>query len=117
VSTFLHRRSERGNTILVLNSSKVATSINYYTLEALPRSWLARSGLWRRFPKDFPHVEFTLEADHAGITVPGYGQAALHFSQQDHFNWTKRTADLYLRVWTTARKRPYSFLVAHRDLG
>lgn len=106
---------ERGNTILILNSSKIPTTINYYQLEALPPSRLARWHIWRRFPAGFSHVEFTLEADHAKVEVPAHGQAALVFDQQDHFRWSRRDDDLYLRIWTSGRARPYSFLVAKAD--
>ncbi|MDP2332157.1 MAG: hypothetical protein Q8M19_15835 [Reyranella sp.] len=113
ISTSFTSDPNRGSTILILNSSKVGTTINYYTLEALPPSWLRRRGWWRRFPEGHDHVEFTLEAEHVKIEVPGYGQGMIKFSEADHFQWgVKRTDDLYLRVWTSTREAPFSFLVA-----
>jgi len=100
-----------GNTVTILNSSKVGTSIYYLTLEALPPTRLNR--LLRRFPVGFAHKEFDLEYDTAKIDVPAYGQASLPFTDDDHFAWgASRTTDLYLRIWTTARRRPINFLVA-----
>lgn len=100
-----------GNTVTILNSSKVGTNIYYLTLEALPPTWLNR--LWPRFPEGFAHKEFDLEYDTANIEVPGYGQARLPFTDNDHFTWgASRTTDLYLRIWTTAHRRPINFLVA-----
>lgn len=103
----------RGNTILILNSSKVGTTIHSYSLEALPRSWMRRSGWWRRFSAGCKYVEFDLEDRHSKVEVPAYGQAAIPFAEADHFQWgVKRVDDLYLRIWTSTRDRPYSFLVA-----
>ena len=100
-----------GNTLTILNSSKVGTSIYNLTLEALPPTRLNR--LWPRFPDGFAHVEFDLEDGSAKIDVPAYGQASLPFTDDDHFTWgVSRTTDLYLRIWTTARRRPINFLVA-----
>jgi hypothetical protein len=103
---------EQGNMIVILNSSKVGTSIYYYSLEALPPTWLNRR--WQRFPEDFAgHVEFDLEFRPVKIEVAAYGQANLLFADVDHFRWGKsRTDDLYLRLWTSARRRPINFLVA-----
>jgi hypothetical protein len=100
-----------GNTVTILNSSKVGTSIYYLTLEALPPTRLNR--LWPRFPDGFAHKEFDLEDGFANIDVPAYGQASLPFTDDDHFAWgVSRTTDLYLRIWTTARRWPINFLVA-----
>src|SRR5882757_6309183 len=65
-----------GNTLTILNSSKVGTSIYNLTLEALPPTRLNR--LWPRFPDGFAHVEFDhLEDGSTKIDVPAYGQASL----------------------------------------
>jgi hypothetical protein len=98
-----------GNTILVLNSSKVPTNIYSYSLEALPPTWLNRR--FQRFT-GWENVEFSLEADTANIPVPAHGQAALHFREQDHFYWgARRKDDLYLRLWIVGRGRSLNFLV------
>jgi hypothetical protein len=99
-----------GNTITILNSSKVGTIIYYFSLEALPPTRLNR--LWPRFPQGFDHKEFDLEYSTVKIEVPAYGLANLNFAHADHFNWgVSRTHDLYLRIWTTARRRPMNFFV------
>lgn len=104
---------ERGNTVLILNSSKVGTTINDYTLDALPPRWWSRVGLWRRFGAGLSTSEFHLEDRGCEIVVPGHGHAPISFAYQDHFIWgARRKDDLYLRIWTSARDTPYSFLIA-----
>jgi hypothetical protein len=110
ISCSLTSDPDRGSTITILNSSKVGTSIHYYQLEALPKSRLNR--WWPRFPKGWEHIEFSLEEQTVNIPVPPHGHADIHFEGQDHFNWgASRTDDLYLRIWTAFRDRPYTFFV------
>lgn len=97
-----------GNTITVLNSSKVGTSIHYYMLAALPK-WWRMSPI---FPDRRAHIEFSLEQSNVNIAVPPHGHVDIEFRGEHHFNWgVSRTDDLYLRVWTAFRKKPYTFLV------
>lgn len=110
ISRSLISDPDRGNTISILNSSKVGTSIHYYQLEALPKSWLNR--LWPRFSQGGSHIEFSLDERTANIAVPPHGHANILFEGQDHFNWgISRTDDLYLPIWTASRDRPYTFFV------
>lgn len=104
---------ERGNTVLILNSSKVGTTINDYTLEAVPPSWRNRLRLGPRFGPEYSQNEFHLEDRGCEIVVPPHGQASISFAYQDHFIWgARRKNDLYLRIWTSTRHAPYSFLIA-----
>src|SRR5262245_39749628 len=98
-----------GNTLIILNSSKVGTSIYHYSLESLPKTRLNR--LWRRFPKGYHHVEASSD-EPVKIDVPAYGQVSMQFANDEHFNWgASRTDDLYLRLWTTSRRRPITLFV------
>lgn len=110
ISKYLTSDPERGSTILVMNSSKVPATIHNYQLQGVPKTWLSR--WWPRFGKSWEHVEFDLEEQHADIDVPAYGHKALSFDGPDHFDWgTRRTTDLYLRLWIVGRRRPLHFLI------
>jgi hypothetical protein len=102
---------ERGNTILILNASKVPTNIYSYSLETAPRTLLSRR--WPRFTRKWDTIEFHLEDRYVDIDVPAYSQVAIPFAGQDHYDTSvRRMSDLYLRIWIVGRSRPLSFLVA-----
>ena len=105
---------DMGNTLVILNSSKVGTCIWNYSLVAVPNTVLDQ--LWPRFSSSYARVEVMHEemsgGDPVNIEVPPYGQATIRFSGEHHFDWShSRTNDLYLRLWTTFRRRPISLFV------
>jgi hypothetical protein len=109
VQKWLTSDPDRGNTLLILNSSKVLATIYSYSLEGVPRTFGSR--VWPRFKGH--NIEFHLEDRHANIIVPAYGQYALEFREQDHFDWSmRRKTDLYLRLWIVGRSRSLHYIVA-----
>jgi hypothetical protein len=103
---------DTGNTLVILNSSKVGTSIWGYSLVAVPNTLLNR--LWPRLSRarvEVMHEEVS-GGDPVDIEVPPYGQATIRFVGEYHFDWSySRTTNLYLRLWTTSRRRPISLFV------
>jgi len=100
---------EIGNTITLLNASKIPANIHYFDLVWLRRGPFGkRLRIWSGYVRD----ESPLEGEVANITVPAHSQCSLHFSQQYHFGWGGGLEhDIYLRLWMIGRNRPRWFWV------
>jgi hypothetical protein len=98
-----------GNTITLLNSSKVPANIYYFTLV-----WVQPGRLQRycRFLRKVESEESPMDYQHCNITVPPHSQHALEFSEVDHFNWGHTLkSDIYLKVWLVGWRYPKWFFV------
>ena len=104
-----------GDTILIFNSSKVATSIYAYSVDALPKGRLNR--LWPRFGDQDTSVAQSYEPIH--LEVPAHGQVTLTVPEEHGaVHGVAVKDDLYLRLWTSARDRPFTiFLRAGRPIS
>jgi hypothetical protein len=102
-----------GYAITVLNSSKVGTSIYHYTVNTLPRTLLNR--LWPRFGEKDLYRNDTIVAgsfEPVEVEVPAHGQASFVFMPRAPDSEVFRPpGDLYVRLWTTTRRRPFTFLL------
>lgn len=94
-----------GNTIILLNSSKVPANIYNYSL-----AWV-RPHFLHRYISSFrkvDHEEFPLGPhDNCNITVAAYSQYSLHFTDENHFEWgIQLKHNVYLKLWMIGRRRP-----------
>jgi len=118
VSAALTSDPRMGNTVVILNASKVPTSIYNYSLLAPVKSWnwLSRNRLWQWFRGERfwrgAEIEFSYEWASVKIAIPAHGQTDLDFSEGDYFQSFGRKRDLYLQIYTSAREAPYHFRVA-----
>ena len=99
-----------GDIVLVFNSSKVPTSIYQYSVDALPSTWLNKQ--WPRFDETETLVVKAREP--IDVEVPAHGQVRLTLGDDQEASMRRfNTApdDLYIRLWTTARKKPFTFLL------
>jgi hypothetical protein len=97
-----------GDVVLVFNSSKIPTTIHRYSVDALPSTWLNRQ--WPRFDETETLVVRAREP--IDVEVPAHGQVRLTLGDDPEASMRRyNTApnDLYLRLWTTARKKPFTF--------
>ena len=91
--------------VLIVNSSKVATSIYDYSIDMLPNTRLNR--LWPRFGMN---SVVTRSHGPINVEVPAHGQTTLHLEEglQDGLPLGERTVrvartgDLHLRLWKRA---------------
>ena len=97
-----------GDVVLIFNSSKVATTIYHYSVDALPSTWLNKQ--WPRFGETTLVVKAREPID---VEVPAHGLFRLTLGDPEASMRRFNTApdDLYIRLWTTARKKPFTFLV------
>jgi hypothetical protein len=100
-----------GDIALIFNSSKVATSIYGYSVDALPNTRLNRL----RPRLDEPETLVTRSFEPIQVEVPAHGQATLNFGMEAAINRAAtRTDDLWLQLWTSSRRRPLTFLLLKR---
>lgn len=96
--------SDMGNTLLLLNSSKVPANIYSYSLV-----WV-KAGVFSAYTPFLSKVvreEFPLEAEFSNMTVPAHSQYQLLFRELDWFEWgCKLKYELYLKVRIVGRRRP-----------
>jgi hypothetical protein len=97
----------------ILNSSKVGTSIYHFSVEAPPKMrfkklWPMVGARHRQDTDDL--VAWSYEPIH--IVVPPYDQVDVIFMPlEPDANIWEPPDDLYLRLWTSTRQRPFTFLL------
>jgi hypothetical protein len=102
--TSLATLPEIGNTITLLNASKIPANIWYFELV-----WTEAGRLQKYFKLFRKVVSEDSPLDHEGcnITVPPHSQYSLEFCEADHFTWgPKLKHDIYLKVWMVGRRLP-----------
>lgn len=100
-----------GNTVTLLNSSKVPAGIYRYTLAWVHPHPLHRySSMFRKVA----HEESPLGPhDNCNITVPAHSQYSIQFTDQDHFDWgVKLKHHIYLKLWVVGKRKPLWFRLA-----
>ena len=93
---------EEGNTITLLNASKVPANLWNYSL-----AWVKPGFFRRHIPllRRVEHEESPFDFENCNITVEPYAQCSLNFSEGDHFSWGhKMTHDIYLKLWMVGRR-------------
>jgi hypothetical protein len=98
-----------GNTLTLLNSSKVPANIYYVSLVWIEPTFLSR---YLRFFRKIVTQETFSDHDYLNITVPPHGQQEFNYSEQYHFDWGQSLKhDIYLKVWLTGWRFPKWFFV------
>jgi hypothetical protein len=98
-----------GNTITLLNASKIPANILYFDL-----IWVQRGPFGKniRLGRKITRENEPLEGETCNITVGPHSQRALVFAEQDHFGWgAALSEDIYLRLWLIGRRSPRWFWV------